>query len=340
MRKIVVVLGLALLVAISVRAQQPAPAAPAAPAAPTFPGQAFQPGPREWAFPVITSIAPPETGEQKVPGSTKTYTPQQIDDLVNPPDWFPESHPAPPALVTKGRGGALACGSCHLFTGAGHPESADVSGATVDYFVQQMLDFKSGARKDAARMNGIAKDLTEAEIRELGEYFSKMKPTKTTIVKEVSMAPKSYVGGGRMRFLDPKAAGQTEPIGQRIIEVPENEERVKHRDPTANVFIAYAPQGSINKGRQYVESGGGGKSVNCTICHGTDLMGLGNVPRIAGLHPAYVGRQLFLFKDGARNGVDAQLMKRAVAQMTDADVVNIAAYLGSLDPSKASAGTK
>ena len=133
MRKIVVVLGLALLVVISVRAQQ----APAPPAAPTFPGQAFQPGPREWAFPVITAIPPPEQGEQRVPGSTKTYTPQQIDDLVNPPDWFPESHPTRAGTgQRRGGRGALACGSCHLFNGSGHPESADVAGYTADYFVQ------------------------------------------------------------------------------------------------------------------------------------------------------------------------------------------------------------
>lgn len=332
MKRVVFVVALALLAVISIRAQQP-------PAAPTFPGQAFQPGPREWAFPVITAIAPPEQGEKRVPGSTKTYTPQQIDDLVNPPDWFPESHPPAPALVMKGRGTALACGSCHLFNGSGHPESADISGFTVDYFVQQMLDFKSGVRKDAARMNGIAKDLTEQEIRELAEYYAKMKPTRTTILKEVSMAPKSYVGGGRMRFLDPKAKGQMEPVGQRIIEVPEDEERVRLRDPNANVFIAYAPQGSVARGKAFVETGGRGKSVACATCHGDNLMGLGNVPRIAGLHPAYIGRQLFLFKDGARNGIDAQLMKKAVAQMTDEDVVNITAYLASVDPTKAG-GTK
>ena len=335
MKKIAWGFVLAFVAALTLSAQQPAP-----PAAPTFPGQAFQPGPREWAFPVITAIPPAEQGERKVPGSTKTYTPQQIDDLVNPPDWFPDSHPAAPALVTKGRGATLACGSCHLFTGAGHPESADISGATVDYFVQTMLDFKTGARKDAARMNGIAKDMTEQEIREIAEYYSKMKPTRTTMVKEGSTTPKSYVGGGRMRFLDPKAAGQTEPIGQRVIEVPQDEERVRMRDPNANVFIAYAPQGSIAKGKAFVESGGKGKSVACATCHGDNLMGLGNVPRIAGLHPAYVGRQLFLFKDGSRNGIDAQLMKKAVAQMTDEDVVNIVAYLASRDPTKAAAGTK
>ena len=332
MKRVVSVFALALLAAISLRAQQP-------PAAPNFPGQAFQPGPREWAFPVITGGLPAEQGDQKVPGSTKTYPPAQIAALVNPPDWFPESHPPAPALVSKGRGGALACGSCHLFNGSGHPESADISGATADYFVQQMMDFKTGVRKDAARMNGIAKDLSEPEIRELAEYFAQMKPTRTTVVREVSMAPKSFVGGGRMRFLDPKAAGQTEPIGVRVIEVPEDVDRVRHRDPNANVFIAYAPQGSVAKGKAFVASGGGGKSIACATCHGDNLMGLGNVPRLAGLHPAYVGRQLFLFKDGSRNGIDAQLMKKAVANMTDQDVVNIAAYLASLDPTKA-AGTK
>lgn len=327
MKRVATVFVLVLLVLIPVRAQQ-APAPAAAP----IPGQAFQPGPRDWAFPVITALLPPEQGERRVPGSTKTYTPQQIDDLMNPPDWFPESHPTPPALVSKGRGGVLACGSCHLFNGSGHPESADVAGYTAGYFIQQMNDFKSGARKDAARMNGIAKEMSDQEIRDAAEFYAQMKPIRTTIVKEAAMVPKSFVGGGRMRYLDPKAPGQTEPIGQRIITVPEDVDRVRHRDPNANVFIAYAPPGSVAKGKAFVESGGGGKSVACATCHGDTLKGLGNVPRLAGVHPIYLARQLFLFKDGSRNGIDAQLMKKAVASMTDQDVLNVSAYLASLNP--------
>ena len=327
MKRVAIVFVLVLLVVISVRAQQ-APAPAAAP----IPGQAFKPGPREWAFPFIHGLFPPEQGEKRVAGSTRTYTPAQIDDLVNPPDWFPESHPVAPALVSKGRGPALACGSCHLFNGTGHPESADVAGYTTGYFVQTMQDFKSGARTDLARMNGIAKAMSDEEIREVAEYYAQMKPMRTTIVKEVSMVPKTWVAGGRMRYLDPKAPGQTEPIGQRIITVPEDEERVRHRDPNANVFIAYAPQGSVAKGKRFVETGGGGKSVACATCHGDTMKGLGNVPRLAGVHPIYLARQLFLFKDGSRNGVDAQLMKKTVAQMTDEDVVNVSAYLASLNP--------
>ena len=40
----------------------------------------------------------------KVPGSSKEYTEKQIDDLANPPDWFPEEHGALPKVVQGGPG--------------------------------------------------------------------------------------------------------------------------------------------------------------------------------------------------------------------------------------------
>ena len=39
-----------------------------------------------------------------------------------------------------------------------------------------------------------------------------------------------------------------------------------------------------------------------------------------------------VFRDGTRNGPDAQLMKRPVAKLTDDDIVALSAYLGSLNP--------
>ena len=76
----------------------------------------------------------------------------------NPADWYPDQHPTPPEVVVKGQGDAMACGSCHLMSGLGHPESSDLTGLTVPYIVQQMLDFKSGTRQDPTgkRMNSIA----------------------------------------------------------------------------------------------------------------------------------------------------------------------------------------
>jgi cytochrome c553 len=143
------------------------------------------------------------------------------------------------------------------------------------------------------------------------------------------MVPKTFVGQGRMRFAAP--GGGTEPLGNRIITVPQDQSRVTKRDPHSG-FTAYVPVGSIKKGEQFVKTGGGGKSVACAICHGDSLQGLGNVPRLAGLHPIYIARQLYQFKDGTRNGGDAALMKKPVMPMTDEDIVAISAYLGSLNP--------
>jgi cytochrome c553 len=132
-----------------------------------------------------------------------------------------------------------------------------------------------------------------------------------------------------MRFASP--GGGMEPIGSRIITLPLDVNRVTKRDPHSG-FTAYVPPGSIKKGEAFVKTGGAGKSVACVTCHGDSLMGLGNVPRIAGLHPIYIARQLHLFKDGNRSGGDSPLMKKPVAQMTDDDMLAVAAYLGSLNP--------
>jgi cytochrome c553 len=284
-----------------------------------------------WAFPVQAGSLPAESPEPKsIEGSSKKYTPKEIDDLMNPPDWLPEAHKPAPGIVVKGHGAALACGSCHLMSGLGHPESADLTGFTADYLVQQMNDFRSGTRKDYARMNGIAKDVSDEEAKQAAEWFASLPRKKFVRVVEAAMVPKTFVGQGRMRFIDPKATGM-EPIGNRIITIPEDQEKARLRDPRSG-FVSYVPPGSLNKGKQLVENGGGGKTVACGICHGEGMKGLANVPRLAGVHPIYLARQLYLFKDGDRDGPDSPLMKRPVAKLTDEDILNISAYLASLSP--------
>ena len=307
MRKTVVALAGVWLCVLSMAAQQP-------------PQAGREPS---WAFPAINGAVPAEDpGPKSVAGSTKSYTPAQIDDLLNPPDWFPDEHPPAPPIVQKGHAGALACGACHLMSGEGHPESAGLTGFTAAYLAQQMADFKSGARKDSARMNAIAGDLSDEEVKQASEWFAKLKPMAWTKVTETLMVPKTFVGQGRMRFVQP--GGEMEPIGNRIVTVPVDQARARLRDPHPGAgFIAYVPVGSISKGKAL--------TVMCTICHGDSFLGLGNVPRLAGLHPIYIARQLYLFKDGTRNGVEAQLMKKPVGpSLTDENILNIAAYLGSL----------
>jgi cytochrome c553 len=284
-----------------------------------------------WAFPLtVEKKFPPEGATRKtLPGSPRSYTQEEIDDLRNPPDWFPDRRPDPPSIVLQGRGEALACGACHLLSGLGHPESADLTGLTVTYMVQQMRDFRSGARIDVPRMNRIAAAVSEQESEDAALWFARLEPRPFSRVIETGTVPKTFLGDGRMRFVEP--GGGTEPIGDRIITVPEDEARARMRDPDSG-FIAYVPPGSIVRGKALAETGGNGRTIACAACHGPDLRGAGNVPRLAGVHPIYIARQLYRFRDGTRDGAEAAPMKPASQRLTDEDILDLSAYLGSLAP--------
>jgi len=291
-----------------------------------------------WAYPAQEPGAPraQDDGTPKhVPGSDQAYTAREVGNFFGIKDWFPNERPPMPDVVQNGRRPDVrACAGCHLPNGLGHPESADLSGMNPDYFFQQVKDFQSGKRKNIipARSNGmvtIAKAMTDDEIKSAAAYFASLKPVPWVKVKETNTVPVTYVGGGNMRFVKPD--GGVEAIGERIIEVPEDAERVELRDPHSG-FIAYVPAGSIKKGEALVTTGGNGKTISCSVCHGPDLKGLGNVPAIAGLHPIYIVRQLLDIKQGSRDASATQLMKPVVAKLTDDDIVNIAAYVASKNP--------
>ena len=285
-----------------------------------------------WAFPIRDKVQPvldERKGPQHVPGSSKAYSQDQIDDLANPPDWFPEEHPPMPKVVAHGAGGdTLGCASCHLGSGLGHPESANLAGMSAAYIERQISDFKAHLRMGEA-MNDIARDLTDEDARQAAEWFASLKPKVWQPVVETDRVPKTYINIHLMRMPLPGAGD--EPIGERIIELPQDIARAESRDPHSG-FIAYVPKGSIEKGKALVTTGGEGKTIQCAICHGPALGGLGEVPMIAGHSPMYIFRQLYYFKDGSRHGSMGALMKGVVAQMTQEDMLDIAAYVASLPP--------
>ena len=123
----------------------------------------------------------------------------------------------------------------------------------------------------------------------------------------------------------------TEPIGSRIIEVSEDYDQTELRNPKSG-FVAYVPMGSLKTGEALVKTGGNGTTIACITCHGANLQGVGDIPGIAGRSPSQMARQLIDFRDGARNGPVAALMKLPVAKLTDGDIVAITAYLASLEP--------
>jgi cytochrome c553 len=238
-----------------------------------------------------------------------------------------------PDIVAHGkRPDVRACSLCHYPNGKGRPENAGVSGLPVSYFLQTMADFRSGARKSADARKGntnimiaIAKGMTDEETKAAAEYFAAMKWTPWIKVVEAATVPKTRIAGGMFLRIE---GNETEPIGDRIIETPENVEGTEVLRDARSGFIAYVPPGSVKKGETLVTTGGG-KTTQCSVCHGPDLRGLGPVPGLAGRSPSYMARQLYDMQQDVRKGVWSDLMKPVVAKLNNADMLAIAAYTAS-----------
>jgi cytochrome c553 len=122
----------------------------------------------------------------------------------------------------------------------------------------------------------------------------------------------------------------TEPLGERIIEVPENLEQFERRDGRAH-WVAYVPAGSVQQG-ETLATAGGGKTVPCSTCHGQGLKGVGSIPGIAGRSPSYLIRQLYDLRAGVRAGAGSAPMKPVVEKLSMDDMISVAAYVASLNP--------
>lgn len=321
--------------------QQQGAAAPQAPIPAGLPEWAYAP-PVPGAGPAPSALPTDNNVILKIPGSLVTLTRGQVRGVLEIPDWFPNEHGPMPTIVRYGRSNedARACGFCHLADGGGRPENAPVSGLHPAYFLQQMEDFKNGLRRSAdprkANTNNMirfATNLRPDEARSAAEYFAQQPHAKQITVIERNEVPKTRLQGGMHMTIQGEGAG-TEPIGDRIVEVPDDAFRAEARD-THISYTAYVPVGSLAAGRAVVEK------YNCAVCHGRALEGNGPIPPIAGRSPSYTMRQLFDMKAGTRKGPWAEVMKPIVQAMSVKDLMNVSAYAASLDPGgRGAAGTR
>jgi cytochrome c553 len=72
---------------------------------------------------------------------------------------------------------------------------------------------------------------------------------------------------------------------------------------------------------------GGGSTMQCATCHGSNLFGAGDVPPIADRTVSYTVRQLYNYQQGTRRSA---IMQPVVSKLNPEEMVAIAAYLASL----------
>jgi cytochrome c553 len=296
--------------------------------------------PPDWAYPLNppTSAAKPPIDDgalKHVPDSAVALTRTQIRDRFAAPDWRPDEHPPMPDVVAHGRKPDLyACGYCHYPNGQGRPENAALSGLPAAYIVEQTTAMREGARKSSqpamvapALMLKMAAHAHADEIAAAAAYFASLKYKPWIRVVETDTVPRPALHGVSAYAAAPD--GSREPIGDRIVELPEDEARTDLRDD-ASGFVAYAPPGSVERGRA-LASTAEGEPQPCGACHGADLRGAEGPP-LAGRSPSYLFRQLFDVKTGARIGGSVTKMRTEVASLTAADMRDLVACVASLAP--------
>ena len=293
--------------------------------------------PFEWAYPVSPAdLARPDPNEvHHAEGADPSigFTMKTINDPFGPPDWFPKDHAPLPSIVAHGmKPHVPACMQCHLPSGGGHPESASIAGLSADYIVAQMHAFRDGDRQNirAPAMIEMSHAISEKDLREAAVYYSRIPRPKQKWIRvvETSRAPASHVGAGGARFFD-KGANTVPVPPDMIYEVAESEQVELRNDHVG--FVDYVPMGSLAKGR-IVAMGNKGAFRTCGSCHGDDYRGHDKAPRLAGRSAYYLIRQLADMKAGNRKGKALGEMKDIVPKLSDADILNVAAYMASREP--------
>jgi cytochrome c553 len=287
---------------------------------------AAAPAPLDWAFPGEgPKAAPvPATRVYHLPGSARSFTQAQISDRTHAVDWQPGEHPPAPRAVVANAAGA--CGFCHLVTGAGRSENAQLRGLPVDYIEEQVRAFASGARRSAGPaypteyMAIVARGVSPADLHAAAVYYASLEPVRHATVREAVTIPRAEPEGFLYRF-DP---GAREPLGQRIIEGSTDAERHRLRDPHEQT-VAYVPVGAIARGSSLAHHGTA-RFPACTSCHTAHFVGIG------GESPTYIARQLAGFRAHTRNDPDAAPMQGVAAQLRDDEILSLAAYIGSRPP--------
>lgn len=321
MRRVALIIAACALLAACGRAPPLAPQQQQADSAPS------------WAYPINPPSAqatPDDRVKLHLAGSRQSFTRAQLSDLFDAPDWAPDRHPPMPDVVAHGRRPDVrACAFCHLPTGDGRPENARISGLSHEYIVAQMAAFRAGERSEPIEgraphrtMVQIGAAANAAEVEAAARYFSALRAHSYIRVVESATAPKTHIAGWTMARDE---AGGTEPLGQRIVEVPDDFERFEMRDPETP-YTAYVPLGSLARGQALAAAHA------CAACHGAGLKGAGDIPSLAGRSPMYLVRQLYDFETGARSGVSAAPMRTVTVGLSDADRVALAAYIASLSP--------
>ena len=277
-----------------------------------------------WAYPVNP---PPGAANADAAPVKKTVSADQIAMSYT-------GLPPAPRIVYAGK--PLPCMQCHLGNGNSRPESADIAGLPVNYIMEQMHAFRDEQRIDlrTKRMVAASKMATEAELLEAAKYYAAIPRDRWQWIKTIvsDQAPKGEFtfGPGSFKYISADNAMEPLPQGRVVMQAVDNE-LVDARDQNLGSFIQYVRADDLALGEKLATTGGG-KTTPCATCHGVNFTGKGDVPHLAGRGTLYMVRAMNDIRIGANKNPKAAIMKPIVANLSDREIVALAAYMASKAP--------
>lgn len=193
---------------------------------------------------------------------------------------------------------AAECVSCHGDGGHGiAPLFPKLAGLSPAYISRQLMDFKSGARKDPT-MEGITSVLTDDEIANLAAYYSKQAMLMSPVITEDDED-----------------------------EDEDDEEDVSESEPelTKDELLALGE-------KLYRVGNPQTKLPACSACHGPE--GRGNraagFPALRYQYADYAGKALAEFKSGVRKNDPNATMRMTAAKMTEQEIDAVSAFIARM----------
>ena len=166
------------------------------------------------------------------------------------PDWYPDDHPPMPNAVAFGsKPAAFACGFCHTPERLRQAGKCQPRRPSAEYMSsrwpisetdRERVQLSSAHADDRHRKRRF-----DADLKSAAAYFSSLKTAPLDPGGGSSDGAETRVLGF---MLVPDGSGESEPIGDRVIEMPEDVPRTELRNSRSG-FIAYAPPGSLRAGR-------------------------------------------------------------------------------------------
>ena len=287
----------------------------------------------EWAYNIPDKVQPPEPrvpATVRAPGSGKEYEASAIAGNANPPDWFPDEHPRRAAQREGSDAERVRLVPPDVGTGASGIRRHRGHAGRIHHSADELLQERraeGGGAHGADRSRGLRR-------RRAARRRSTSPAIKPNAIREGDR-DRDAAEDLRQRRRPASAHSCRTAAPSRSAAASSRSRTIRCRRRSA-ILIPASPRtcrpAASRSGKALAKTGDSGKTIQCAICHGDALTGLGEVPRIAGLQPVYIARQLITMQNGTSAGTNAALMKKVVAKLSEDDIIALSAYLGSLPP--------